>query len=176
MTIPSYTLDSVYQPQAGTGTISITFADLHFSTPEMAESLLNEQIAKLARDLPANTVITGRLIDGEWHASTWHYELSTAIEIPEASDEVRQQLGKVLAVAEQLGLNDGPLIDVTVQHSDTGWFVADPANATYAFLPVSKGLGESQDQAWRSLHCIHEALVSVKVRHPHIAKTPAPTN
>jgi hypothetical protein len=171
MSIPNYTLDSVYNTLTGAGTISITFPDLQSSTPEMAESLLNEQIAKLTKDLPTNTVITARIIDGEWLPGTWHYELSTTIEVPEASDEVRQQLGKVLAVAEELGLNDGPLTDVTVQHSDSGWFVADPANAAYAFFPVSKDLGETQDQAWHSLHYVHEALVAVKIRHPHIVKT-----
>lgn len=175
MALPSYTLDSTYNHPTGAGTVSITFPDLQSSTPEMAERLVNEQVDRLLADLPANTVITAQIIDGEWLPGTWHYELSTSVEVPEASDEIRQQLGKVLALAEELGLNDGPLADVTVEHSDSGWSISDPANSTYAFFPVSKGLGKTLDQAWHSLHYVHEALVAVKLRHPHIVKTPETT-
>lgn len=82
--------------------------------------------------------------------------------------EVEQEPKKVLTVAEQLSLNDGSLANITVQQGESGWFIADPDNAAYLFLPASKGLGDTKAQAWRSLLCIREALVAVKVRHPHI--------
>lgn len=74
----TYTINSVYHPTDGTGTIRIAFHDLRKSSQKQAEVLLNEQIARIMKDRPANTVITARLIDGRRFASSWSYELSTA--------------------------------------------------------------------------------------------------
>ncbi|MET3172895.1 UNVERIFIED_ORG: hypothetical protein ABIB52_000723 [Arthrobacter sp. UYCu721] len=75
----TYTINSVYHPTDGTGTIRIAFHDLRKSSQKQAEILINEQIARILKDRPANTVITACLIDGKRFASSWSYTLSTAI-------------------------------------------------------------------------------------------------
>jgi hypothetical protein len=78
MSRKTYTLNSVFRPTEGTGTIHITFHDLRMSTRENAEDLLNRQLAAIMKDRPDDVVITAGLIEGTRFGSRWSYALSTA--------------------------------------------------------------------------------------------------
>lgn len=82
--------------------------------------------------------------------------------------EVHRELALLLEVAQQLSLHRGSLENVSVQRNESGWHVVDPDNATYTFMPVSKALGSTKAQAWRTLKNTREALIAVKVQHPDI--------
>lgn len=73
-----YTLNSVYHPTEGTGTVRIVFHDLRKSSLRNAQALLNAQITNIGKDRPANRVITARHLEGERFASIWSYALSTS--------------------------------------------------------------------------------------------------
>lgn len=77
MSRKTYTLNSLYRPTEGTGTIHITFHDLRMSTRKNAEDLLNKQLAAIMKDRPADVVVTAGLVEGTRFASRWSYALST---------------------------------------------------------------------------------------------------
>lgn len=82
--------------------------------------------------------------------------------------QLKDELNHVLVLAEQLNLHDGSLERVSIQRGVSSWIVSDPDNTASLFLPVSKGLGDTKSQAWRTLLNVREALGAVKLRHPEI--------
>lgn len=80
--------------------------------------------------------------------------------------EVRSMLDTVLRRAERLGLTDGRTHHVSIQRGVSGWIVSDPDSVVSSFLPVSKGIGATKNEAWRALLCIREVLMAVAVKHP----------
>lgn len=78
-----YTINSIYRPTDGSGSISITFHDLRKSSDKRASELLKQQVARIMENRPANAAINFRLIEGERFSPTWHYDLSTTF-IPAA--------------------------------------------------------------------------------------------
>lgn len=88
---------------------------------------------------------------------------------------VEVELVKVLRLAEELSLTEGTTTNVSLRRGNTDWIVVDPDNVVSSFLPVSKSLGGTKSQAWRTLLCLRETLTAVKLAHPQIVKTiPAP--
>ncbi len=172
MSSRSYTVESCYQPHDGRGTIRIIFKEPSEVSPEKLARLVDEEITRILDDLPSGSMITSQLLHRVNPAGAWFYDLQMIKEEPQASDELGQQFDRVLAVAQELGLNNGPFNNVALKHSDAGWLIADPDNAVSGFLRVSKDLGETQALAEHVLLCIHEALMAVTVRHPQILTIP----